>query len=190
MAATPAPAPKTPPPEAPAEKTTEAAPAKPAVSGLKPWLPLLANLVLMPVLAYGTVSLFILPKIQPGAQGLSESGKGKGKSSAQTKEGDKQKVTVPLSAKVLVNVAGTMGTRYLLASLTLVGTNPDLKTLVEKNDAELRDRAASALSVKTISDLEKPGTRNLIRTELLSIFNNVLGENALSDIYLTEFAIQ
>jgi hypothetical protein len=25
---------------------------------------------------------------------------------------------------------------------------------------------------------------------LLSIFNNVLGEGALSDIYLTEFAIQ
>ena len=32
----------------------------------------------------------------------------------------KPKVTVPMN-KILVNVAGTMGTRYLMTSITLVG---------------------------------------------------------------------
>jgi flagellar basal body-associated protein FliL len=46
------------------------------------------------------------------------------------------------------------------------------------------------LSVKTLADLEKPGSRNLIRTELINGFNNVLGENSVSEIYITEFGIQ
>jgi flagellar basal body-associated protein FliL len=41
-----------------------------------------------------------------------------------------------------------------------------------------------------MADLEKPGVRNLIRAELISGFNNILGANMVQDIYLTEFAIQ
>ena len=175
--------------EAAAEKASGAEAAG-ASGGMKAWLPVLANLVLMPVLAWATVNFFILPKMHAGgaAAASAEHGKGEAGGHGGTAQA-KQKVTVPLS-KVLVNVAGTMGTRYLMASLTLVGTKTELKELVEKNDAELRDAAASALSVKTISDLEKPGARNLIRTELISVFNNILGDGALTDIYLTEFAIQ
>ena len=50
--------------------------------------------------------------------------------------------------------------------------------------------AASALFSKIISDLEKPGARNVIRIELMTIFNNVLEEGVVSELYLTEFAIQ
>src|SRR5690606_25733131 len=94
------------------------------------------------------------------------------------------KVMVPLSNKVLVNVAGTMGTRYLVASITLVGTNPSLKARVDENDPQLRDSAGSILSSKSISDLEKPGMRNLIRAELISAFNEILGKDLVSEIYL------
>ena len=50
--------------------------------------------------------------------------------------------------------------------------------------------AMGALSSKTLADLEKPGARNLIRTELINGFNNVLGDNSVQEIYITEFAIQ
>ena len=46
------------------------------------------------------------------------------------------------------------------------------------------------LANKTLADLEKPGARNLIRTELINGFNNVLGENSVQEIYITEFGIQ
>lgn len=173
-----------------AEKAAAPAPAAAGGGGMKAWLPLILNLVLMPLLAYGTVTFLILPKMKAGAP-AAHGEAAKGEATGGSKEGGgKQKYPAPLSAKVIVNVAGTMGTRFLLANLTLVGTNEKLKELVEKNDAELRDAAASALSVKTISDLEKPGARNLIRTELTSVFNNILGEGAVTDIYLVEFAIQ
>jgi len=46
------------------------------------------------------------------------------------------------------------------------------------------------LASKTLADLEKPGARNLIRTELINGFNSVLGDSSVSEIYLTEFGIQ
>jgi flagellar FliL protein len=171
----------------PAEKAAEKAPA--SSGGIKPWLPVIANVVLMPVLAYATVTFLIAPRLHSGAGAVVVNAK-TGHASQPAAGGGEQKITAPLAGKVLVNVAGTMGTRYLVASVTLVGKNPELKTLVENNDAELRDAAAGALSVKTIADLEKPGVRNLIRTELISIFKKILGEAMVTDLYLTEFAIQ
>jgi flagellar basal body-associated protein FliL len=46
------------------------------------------------------------------------------------------------------------------------------------------------LAAKTIGDLEKPGSRNVICAELLSSFNQILGGGAVQEIFLTEFAIQ
>ena len=96
---------------------------------------------------------------------------------------------VPLS-KMLVNVAGTMGTRYLMTSVTLVGNTADFKTKIEENKDQLMDLATGALSSKTISDLEKPGARNVIRAELMTVFNNALGGSVVQEIYITELAIQ
>ena len=205
-------------PAATAEKPAPAAeaPAAPAAGGgMKSMLPLMANLLLMPVLAYAMTTFVLVPKLagknasagqssaEDGAAKADEGGHGGKKADAKADEshgksegaakdhgGGKAKQAVPLSKKTLVNVAGTMGTRYLVAEFTLVGQSSTLKEKVEKADAELRDAAASTLSSKTISDLEKPGVRNLVRTELMSVFNSILGKGSVTEIYLTEFAIQ
>lgn len=109
-----------------------------------------------------------------------EKGKGGGKGKKQTAQ----------LSKMIVNVAGTSGTRYLMSSITIVGTHADLKGLIEENKDQLLDLANSALASKTISDLEKPGSRNQLRSELMSTFNNALGGNIVQEIYFTEFAIQ
>ncbi|MCI0535281.1 MAG: flagellar basal body-associated FliL family protein [Verrucomicrobiales bacterium] len=161
--------------------------------GLKSWLPLILNLVLMPALAYGMTVFVLLPKLGPSGEktSASHSDGGGGHSEHGGKEaGGKGKFMVNLSGKILVNVAGTGGTRYLLATLTLVSPNADLKSAIEKNDAQLRDVASGVLASKTINDLEKPGARNLIRTELISVFNGVLGNGTVTELYLTEFAVQ
>jgi flagellar protein FliL len=188
-----------------------AAPA--AGGGVKAMLPLILNVVLMPVMAYVMTVFVLLPKINSGnvaAHAKAEGGEdgdgahgeaapaagGHGEAAKEEKgAGGKHggaggKTAVPLSAKVLVNVSGTAGTRYLLAQLTLVGTSAELKDSVEKSDAQLRDVAAGVLGTKTIADLDKPGSRNLIRTELISAFNGVLGDGRVKEIYFTDFAIQ
>ena len=173
----------------PAEKP---APAAPASKGAAAWVPLIANIILMPAIAYGLTTFLLIPKIQGGKAAGQEAHAGGGETDAhgEKKPGTKTKITVPLSGKVLVNVAGTAGTRYLVATISLVGKRIDFKEHVEANDAELRDSAASILGIKTISDLEKPGMRNIIRSELIAAFNDILGKESVLDIYLTEFAIQ
>jgi flagellar FliL protein len=92
--------------------------------------------------------------------------------------------------KLLVNVAGTEGARYLLVSMSVVGTGADFKNSMQDRNAQLIDMASNTLNVKTLADLEKPGARNLIRTELINGFNNILGDDVVKEIYFTEFAIQ
>lgn len=186
-------------PDQPEETTTEApAPAQPnGGGGLKPWLPLLLSVLLMPALAYGMTMFVLLPKLQKGLSADTSGGGGTepGKEShggvkANAREpASKPKTKIQLS-KIVVNVSGSQGARLLLTSLTLAGSAAEFKTRVEENVDQLRDLASGILGSKTIADLEKPESRNLIRSELLSQFNAALGNGVVQEIYITEFAIQ
>jgi flagellar protein FliL len=163
-------------------------------------LPLALAILLMPLLAFAMTSFVLVPRMQkalrvaaavPGETG--QGGKAEAASSEKTEHGEPahagQKQNVTLS-KLLVNVSGTMGSRYLLTSITLLGQGADFPNRVTQNEPQLRDMASGLLSTKTIVDLEKPGARNLIRGELLAGFNSILGNGAVQEIYFTEFAIQ
>jgi flagellar protein FliL len=187
----------------PAPNRAEAAPAEengatpaPATAspsgGIKAWLPLIVMVLLMPALAYAMTSFVIVPKLQKGLGGSTsatataavsaESGAKSKKSTAAKKE------SVPLN-KLLVNVNGA-SSRFLLVSLSVVGSGADFKAEMDSHDAQLRDSAQSILATKTLADLEKPTARNLIRNELLAGFNNILGDGTVEEIYFPEFAIQ
>jgi flagellar FliL protein len=166
----------------------ENAAAKPASGGFKAWLPLILSILLMPAIAFGMTKFIIVPQLQKSL-GIKDTTADASGSKPKTDAGAK-KINVPFN-KLLVNIAGTMGQRYLLVSLSLASTGGvAFQTKLTENDAQLRDMAMGVLSAKTLADLEKPGARSLIRTELLNGFNNILGDNAVSDIYFTEFGIQ
>jgi flagellar protein FliL len=173
--------------ETAASATAEAKPTAAPDAGFKSWLPLIAAVLVMPVLAYATTRFVLLPQLQKGlgiSQPVTEVQAKGGKEAADAKH-----EAIPMN-KLLVNVAGTMGSRYLLVSLSVVGSAQDFKAKLEAHDPQLRDLACGALATKTIADLEKPGARNLIRSELISGFNNILGGPLVQEIFLTEFAIQ
>jgi flagellar FliL protein len=173
-----------------AEEAAEnpAPPPAPKSGGFTAWLPLIITMLLMPALAFGVAQYVILPQLQKGlgikATASTSSSPEAKKESPGVKEED------VLMSKMLVNVAGTMGARYLLVSVSVAGTGSDFKQKMQDHDAQLRDMACSSLATKTLADLEKPGARNLIRTELITGFNNILGDSVVKDIYFTEFAIQ
>lgn len=170
------------------------APVAPSSSqGMKAWLPLIVTIIAMPALAFVTTKFVIIPQVQKSLSGSgaainSASGES-GKEAAHQGGASNGKFTTSLT-KLLVNVSGTMGTRYLMTSLTLVGKDANFEKKIEENRDQLLDLANSTLSNKTISDLEKPGIRNVIRSELISVFNTALGGPVVQEIYITEFAIQ
>jgi flagellar basal body-associated protein FliL len=174
---------------------TAAAPAKeeaaeqplPVNGGFKAWLPLVVTVIVMPMLAYAMTTYVLLPKLQHGLGLNTTPVHAKEGGGTTSSSGKKESVTM---SKLLVNVAGTMGQRYLLVSLTAVGNEDGFKDKITQYEPQLRDMACGVLAAKNLSDLEKPGARNLIRTELMAGFNNILGSDAVKEIYLTEFAIQ
>jgi flagellar protein FliL len=180
-----------PPDDAAASDAAPAAGAAAAPSGgFKAWLPLIVMVVLMPALAYAMTTFVLVPKLQKGL-GISAAAPASGTTGAKPKKevAATKTESIPMN-KLLVNVAGTMGARYLLVSLSVAGSGSDFKAQMDAHDAQLRDMAQSVLATKTLADLEKPGARNLIRNELLSGFNNILGDGTVEEIYFPEFAIQ
>jgi flagellar basal body-associated protein FliL len=197
------------------EKHAEAAPsaaaAPAAPAGMKAWLPLIAAVVLLPAIAYGVTTFILLPKLQqglglkpaasahgaPAAGGHGEAAAGKGEGEGGKGEGaggegavgPGGRVQVPLT-KLIVNVSGTMASRFLMVSMIMVSTKPEFPKLVKEREAQLKDTAMTILTTKTISDLEKPGARNLIRSELITAFNHIFGGTTVQEIYFTDFAIQ
>ncbi len=188
-----------------ADAPSASAPAK----GGAAWLPLLIMLLGMPAMAFVMTNYVLLPKLkaelgggagghEPAAKsdpgtghdaGKAEGGHG-GKEAAPPASGKAgHRVTYQLT-KVLVNVAGSAGARYLIANYTLVGSTTDFKAKLDERKDQLLDVAIGVMGAKTIADLEKPGARNLIRNELMSAWNNALGGNVVKEIYITEFAIQ
>jgi flagellar FliL protein len=192
------------------EKAAEAAEA-PQGGGIKAMLPLLIAIVAMPAMAYVTTMFVLLPKLQaavgsqgaPGAQaegGGAEGGGAEGGGAGAEgggaegggAEGDGAGGggSIFELGKVLVNVGGSAGTRYLVGNYTLVSKGTDLKSKLVDRKPQLLDIAASVMASKSLLDLEQPGARNLIRSELISAFNNALGDSMIKNIYFTEFAIQ
>src|SRR5271169_6022057 len=93
------------------ESAPKAAPS--AGGGIKVWLPLIVTMLLMPALAFGVAQFVILPQLQKGL-GIKSAAGGDAPSVASKKEPSGAKEESVVMNKLLVNVADTMGARYLL----------------------------------------------------------------------------
>jgi len=163
--------PRDPRPEtADARTSAEPAPSGEHTPSWRAWLPLVVAMAAMPLLAYAVTAFVLVPHLQKALRGAGAApAQTEASSSKESAPASTRRESVPLT-KLLVNVAGTMGSRYLLTSIAVV--------------------ASSILMAKTIADLEKPDARNLIRGELIAGFNSILGDPGVQEIYFTEFAIQ
>jgi flagellar basal body-associated protein FliL len=94
--------------------------------------------------------------------------------------------------KIVVNISGTEGQRYAVARVLVTGRNIGLIDAVNTYRESLLDKATGALSSKTLDDINKPGFRNFLRAELLTLFNEVIRShgNLIEDVIITEFVIQ
>ncbi len=90
---------------------------------------------------------------------------------------------------VVVNLSGTMGTRYLKTSFLITGKE-NLRELFEERHPELLDATLNTLGSLTLADLEEVGSRNLIRARLIAAYNEVIGVRVVEQIYFSDFVVQ
>src|SRR5688500_11290165 len=118
----------TPPGAAAAAATAASAPPK---AGLKVWLPTIATLLLAPVCTWAVGQFVLIPQLQKqiaaaptGAEAPADSGHAGGHGTKQGKDGKDGSPNYQFE-NVVVNLAGTMGTRYLKTTFLVTGAEPD-----------------------------------------------------------------
>jgi flagellar FliL protein len=168
-------------------------PAAPESKAPNPWIPVIAVIVLMPVISFAMTQYVLIPRIQSSvaAQQQAAAGDEKGSGPAKT---DAAKDAKPAFSyqfdDVVVNLSGAMGTKYLKASFALFSSNPDLQKIITDNKSHLLDVALNVLSSKTMADLEAPGSKNLVRNDLIENFNQALNSEVIEQLYFSEFVVQ
>jgi len=188
------------------DKATAAAPAEaaPAKKGgfLKTWLPVVFALVAAPATCWAVAEFVLLPRLQqklattavePAATAHAPAEKaasGEKKKGAHGKEEGGGGDTYEFS-NVVVNLSGTMGTRYLKTSFVVTGVKPDtIRQAFDGNKAKLTDVTLGVLSSLSLSDLEEPGAKNVLREKLVTAYNQALGSRVAEQVYFSDFVVQ
>lgn len=182
------------------EAAPAAAPAEtaaPASGGIKAWLPAILAIVLSPVASWAVAEFVLLPRLQhklaaPAGAGHEEeaepSGGGRGEGEHGKEGGSESGYEF---TNVVVNLSGTMGTRYLKTSFLITGEKPALvKSSFEANKPKLTDVTLSVLSSLSLADLEEPGSKNVLREKLVAAYNQALGKRVAEQVYFSDFVIQ
>lgn len=196
---------------------TPAAGAAPKGGGIMGFLPLIIALVLAPVISWVVAEFVLLPRFRAqlatavggapaaaagehvAAEPVAEP-KHEAKAEPKKAEGAKKPAHGGTSASaegpgsyrfedVVVNLSGTMGTRYLKTSFLVTGKE-NLRELFEERQPQLLDATLNTLGSLTLADLEEVGSRNLIRARLIAAYNEVIGVRVVDQIYFSDFVVQ
>lgn len=165
-----------------------------ARAGIAAWLPAIAVVLLAPVVTWATVEFVLIPRLQkqlssPVAEASGEAapaGQGHGKAG---KDGKDSATPNYEFQNIVVNLNGTMGTRYLKTSFMVTG-EAGIKAAFEGNKPRLTDVTLNVLSSLTLADLEEPGAKNVIREKLVGAYNQALGRKVAEQVYFSDFVIQ
>ena len=198
------------PKEAPAHQEKSAAPAEapstgaaPKGSALKAWLPAIAAIVLAPAGSFAVSQFVLLPRMQQKLSApVVERGSADTASTPSAEEGGKKDAKDEKGGaaaasnyefnNVVVNLAGTMGTRYLKTSfvVTAADKSGNIKAVFDGQKAKLTDITLNVLSSLTLADLEEPGAKNVLREKLVAAYNQALDKRVVDQVYFSDFVIQ
>ena len=181
---------------APAEAVVAPAEKK-SGGGIGALLPVIIAVVAAPALTWAVAQFVLIPSLKKelqssgteevhAAEPAGEAKGGHGKAKA-VKEGESAGYTFE---NVVVNLAGTMGTRYLKTTFLVTGSNPGIKEAFEANKAQLVDVTLNVLSSLTLSDLEEAGAKNILREKLLQAYNQALGRKVAEQLFFSDFVVQ
>ena len=175
---------------------TAAAPQK---AGLKAWLPMIATLLLAPVCTWAVGQFVLIPQLQkkiaatPATEeaaaesGAHGGGHGGGHGGKDGKDGSPNYQF----ENVVVNLAGTMGTRYLKTSFLVTGADANIKAVFEGEQAEAHGRHAQRALVAVRSPISRsPAPRTCIREKLVTAYNQALGRKVADQVYFSDFVVQ
>jgi flagellar protein FliL len=114
-----------------------------------------------------------------------EAGQGGPGGEAEIKE---QKLTQ--LENIIVNPAGSQGTRFLMTSVAFAVSDDKAVKVLEDHKIELRDRVTTILESQTMAQLTAPGARDSIKILIAESAGELLGPRSAVKVFLPQFVIQ
>lgn len=162
-------------------------------------LPAIIALVAAPAITWAVCTFVLIPQLKKelgsvgGADPHSASPavvEGHGKKSSGHAKGEASSSGGYTFENIVVNLSGTMGTRYLKTSFLVTGADAGLKATFEERRPALLDVTLNVLSSLSLADLEEAGSKNLIREKLVQSYNQALGRKVAEQIFFSDFVVQ
>jgi len=171
-------------------------------------LPVILVVVLAPVVSWAVAQFVILPSFEKKLNAaMATAGEGAhgeaahadapaehGKAAEGGHGGKKGEAAGPSNSyeftNIVVNLAGTMGTRYLKTTFLVTGKDPNLREAFNRDKAKMVDVTLNVLSSLSLADLEEAGAKNIIREKLVAAYNQALGKKIAEQIYFSDFVVQ
>jgi len=91
---------------------------------------------------------------------------------------------------IVVNPAGSAGTRYLCTTVALQSTGTVVADEVAEREPQIRDILIEILSERTVEDLSALATRDELRAEIKAAVNDLLVSGEVVGVYLSNFVLQ
>lgn len=178
-------------PVAAPENQTPAESAPPAATGRKLSLPVI---VAAGLIVGGAAGALVLGPRIARARTASPEGKTSAKALDTVATGE-HAISVPdapvhLIDNLVLNPAGSGGTRFLLASVGLQTTSAAANDVVSKREVEARDVVLAVLGSKHVEDLAEIANREKLKVELKSALDSLFGPGVVRRIYFPQFVIQ
>jgi flagellar protein FliL len=180
----------------PAKSAKPAAPAPPAKPrGLPPVL-LLASVVVAALALGGAAgSLLIGPRIAtmraaPGSPEAPEEEAPEPDKGHEGKKKEESKAVVYRLDNIIVNPAGSQGTRFLMASVAFELPDSRLEARLRERDFQVRDVIIATLERQSLQMLMAPGARDSVKRQLGLAVQPLTGRRRPVAVYLPQFVIQ
>jgi flagellar FliL protein len=143
----------------------------------------------------GTVAAFVVaPRViarqvhaaaDSTRQADSSEGGGKGGKGGEMKESK-----IVSFDNLIVNPAGSQGTRFLMSSVALEVDGADAEKRLRDHEIEIRDLITSILESQSMQTLTSPGARDSVKNRVSAAVQPFAGKAAGLRVYLPQFVIQ
>lgn len=91
---------------------------------------------------------------------------------------------------IIVNLLDPTGKRYLQVKLSLEVADKKIEEEVKKREPVIKDVILQVLSGKTVEEVVVPEAKEKIKQELLKRINETLGEELITNIYITQYIVE
>jgi flagellar FliL protein len=131
--------------------------------------------------AYATVALVLKPMLQPDAVTAAPH---------KQRERAQDRGEFVQFDNIIVNPAGTMGSRYLSTTVGLQVTTEAARESIATSQPLIKDALITYLSSLTIEELTDPDTRNDIRGAIRTLVNKTVAPHNVKAVLFLDFVLQ